>query len=70
MFSPIIQREAMVELTKLSQNKDVVVRKPDKGRGLVLLDRSRYLQSMRNIIGDTSKFVPISENAKKFLLRI
>ena len=60
----------MVELTKLSHNKNVVVCKPDNGRGVVLLDRSRYLLSKRNIIGDTSKFVPIFDNARKFSLRI
>ena len=34
------------------------------------MDRSRYLQSLHNIIGDTLKFLPISENARNFSLRI
>ena len=69
-MSPINQRKSMVELTKLSRNKDVVVCKPDKGRGVVLLDGSRYVQPMHKITGDSIKFVPISEYARKLSVRI
>ena len=57
-------------LKNLAANKDVIVTKPDKGRGVVVLNRSDYINSMESIISDTSKFKPIEEPMDKFTLRI
>ena len=43
-------------LKKLSKNKDLVVCRPDKGKGIVLLNRNDYVQKMENILSDNSKF--------------
>lgn len=61
--SPVAHREFLDELATLSRNIDVVC-EPDKGRRVILVDKSRCLQSLHNTIGDVSKFVPISENAR------
>ena len=44
--------------------------KPDKGRGVVILNRSDYIKSMEPIVSDESKFKPIEESMEKFTLRI
>ena len=43
-------------LRKLQKNKDIVITKPDKGNGVVILDRKLYNETLFEIISDTSKF--------------
>ena len=37
-------------------NKDIVITKPDKGNGVVILDWKLYNNGIKEIIWDTSKF--------------
>ena len=43
-------------LKKLKNNKDIVITKPDKGNGVVIMDRKSYIEKMLNILSDPSKF--------------
>ncbi|MGL4482492.1 MAG: reverse transcriptase domain-containing protein [Lactococcus garvieae] len=43
-------------IRKLKQNKDIIISKPDKGTGLVIMNRTDYIQKMNNILNDDSKF--------------
>ena len=43
-------------LENLHKNNEIVVLKPDKGNGVVILNRSDYTESILNIINDTHKF--------------
>ena len=40
----------------LEKNKDIVITKPDKGNGVVILDRKLFDKANQGIISDTSKF--------------
>ena len=42
--------------------ENIVILKPDKGNGVVVLDRSDYDQGILKIINDVSKFRPIKED--------
>ena len=53
--SPRILRQHRV-LRNLRKNKDIVITKPDKGNGVVILDRKFYDSAIQEIIADTSKF--------------
>ena len=44
--------------------------KPDKGRGVVIVDKSNYLKSMTAILSDTSKFHIITDPIRKYTLKI
>ena len=55
-FSSIFTKLDVSELTKLASNKDIIISKPDKGRGVVLVDRVWYIELMYNIILDRRKF--------------
>ena len=48
----------------LSKNKNVniVILKPDKGNGVVVLDRTDYDQGFLGVINDASKFRPIKDD--------
>ena len=59
--SPPILRQHRV-LRNLRKNKDTVITKPDKGNGVVILDRKFYYSATEEIITDTSKFEKLSED--------
>ena len=39
-----------------------MVTKPDKGNGIVILDRKLYNNAIQGVISDTSKFEKINED--------
>ena len=49
-------------MQKLRKNKDIFITKPDKGNGVVILDRKLYNNSIEEIISDTSKFEKRNED--------
>ena len=54
-LSPRILRQHGV-LRNLRKNKDIVITKPNKGNGVVILDQKFYNNAIEEIISDTSKF--------------
>ena len=59
--SPCILRQHRV-CRNLRKDKDTVITKPDKGNGVVILDRKFYYNPIEEIITDTSKFEKLSED--------
>ena len=59
--SPRILRQHRV-LRNLRKNKDIAMTKPDKGNGVVILDRKLYNNAMEEIISDSSKFKKLNED--------
>ena len=53
--SPYIPHQHHI-LRNLRKNKDIVITTPDKGNGVVILDRKLYNNGSEEIISDTSKF--------------
>ena len=45
-------------LNDLMNNDKIVILRPDKGSGVVVMNRSDYLTKMYDIIGDTKRFLP------------
>ena len=43
-------------LKSLQRNNDILITKPDKGSGVVIMDRSDYLDKMQRILNDNTKF--------------
>ena len=50
-------------LRNLRKNKDIVITKPDKGNGVVILDGKLYNNAIEEIISDTSKFEKLNEDS-------
>ena len=48
----------------LSNNKDRIIQKADKGNTVVLLDRSSYVTQMEELFSDKSKFTKVNFNQK------
>ena len=51
-----IPQEEHDALKRLSKNKDIIITKPDKGSGVVIMNRSDYISKMQEIISDETKF--------------
>ena len=49
-------------LRSLRRNRDIGILKPDKGKGIVNLDRTAYDNGLFSIINDSSKFKLISKD--------
>ena len=56
VFSPIITRDDKQILRNLSKRKSITILRPDKGKGVVLLNTHDYDNKMQDILKDTSKF--------------
>lgn len=53
-------------IKQLQRNRDIVITKPDKGSGVVVMDKTEYLQLLSEAsIDDTSKFSTISDKKPK-----
>ena len=59
--SPRILRQHRV-LRNLRKNKDIVITKPDKGNGVVILNQKLYNNTIEEIISDNPKLEKVSED--------
>ena len=44
-------------IKSLHSNDQILIKKPDKGSGVVISNRSDYIQKMGNILNDKTKFL-------------
>ena len=58
---PRILRQYCI-LGNLRKNKDILITKPNKGNGVVILDRKLYDNAIQEIISNTSKFEKLNED--------
>ena len=49
-------------LKRLRNNQEIVILRPDKGNGIVIMNRKDYICGMNNIINDRSKFKLLTED--------
>ena len=59
--------EEFAALKLLSKNKNLIIQKLDKGNSIAIIDKSDYLEKMRNILSDSSKFSRVSVTEDKQL---
>ena len=43
----------------IRNNKDILITKPDKGNGVIIVNRAIYMSSLYEVINDTSKFLKL-----------
>ena len=55
-----LSREEFIALQNLSKNKDLIIRKSDKGSPVVIVQRQDYLRKMNDILSDQTKFSKVS----------
>ena len=55
-----------ITLKNLIERKDLVIRKADKGNTVVITDRTKYLEGIKSLFSDSSKF-PLPIDGGKWL---
>ena len=65
----ILTQDEKRAIKSLKNNKEIVIQRPDKGGGVVILDRQYYHDRLLNLISDPDKFstssLDQSDNLKK-----
>ena len=56
---PFFKKDDYVLMRELAKNESIVILRPDKGKGAVLLDKAVYIDKMSNILQDNTKFLKI-----------
>ena len=54
-----LSSEELNSLKTLMRNKNIVIQKADKGNTVVIMDKEKYIQGVKNVISDSSKFIPL-----------
>ena len=70
IFSAVVTKQDISLLKNFSTNKSIVVTRPDKGRGVVIVNKSDYINSMTSLISNPSKFIEITDPIHKYSLKI
>ena len=68
-----LSSEELSSLKTVTRNKNVVIQKADKGNTVVIIDKEKYIQGVKNVISDSSKFIPLNippENHINYILNI
>ena len=70
VFSPVFTRHDVNLLKEFAADKSIVVTKPDKGRGVVILDKTSYIDKVKSILSDATKFHLINEPVLKTIRQV
>ena len=60
-----LSKQHVEAVKRLRDNESVILCRPDKGTGIVLLDRTYYNQQLEDILSDTSKFRKMTTKKEK-----
>ena len=61
----ILSKEEWEALTDLRKDDSIIITKPDKGNGVVIINKLDYLNKMKLLISDATKFKKLTQNPKK-----
>ena len=70
IFSAVFKSDDMKLLKNLAKNAKIIVCRPDKGRGVVIVDKETYIDKMTQLISDSSKFENITLSIEKYTRKI
>ena len=62
-----LSSEYLSSLKSFMRNKNIVIRKAKKGNTVVIIDKEKYIQDVKNIISDSSKFIPLSISPEDYI---
>ena len=70
VFSYIFTDNDVILLKTFGSNRIIVVCKPDKGRGVVIIDKAKYIEKVTEIVSDATKFSKITIPVEKYTRKI
>ena len=54
-----LSSEELSALKIFMRNKNIVIQKADKGNTVVIMDKEKYIQVVKNVISNSSRFIPL-----------
>ena len=60
----LMHRECLSAIKSLRSNSNIVITKPDKGSGVVILNKTDYVKKMKSILEDETKFLILGPSSK------
>ena len=61
-----LNKEEWEALKNLRKDNSIIITKPDKGNGVVIVNKLDYLTKIKQLISDQTKFKKLTENPTKF----
>ena len=58
-------RKCFQDIKFLLMNKEILIRNPDKGAGVVILNKNAYNNKMKTTLNDTTKFLDLGPVTNK-----
>ena len=55
-----VSSEELSYLKSLLRNRNIVIQKGEKGNTVVIIDKEKYIQGVKNVISGSSKFIPLN----------
>ena len=49
------------------RNKNIVIQKSDKGNSVIIMDKEKYIQGVKNVLYDSSKFILLSISQEDYI---
>ena len=59
IFSPLFNHNDFKIIKSLKNDNSIIITRPDKGSGVVILDKQDYLTKMNELLSDSSKYRPL-----------
>ena len=66
---PKLPPSHMKALKDLKADTSITITRPDKGKGIVIMDKPEYIGKVESILSDLTKFKPVTEDARKVVTR-
>ena len=63
-------KDKIKALKSLKQDESIIITKPDKGKGVVILDKKDYIDKVNVILTDTTKFVKLDIDPFSYILKL
>ena len=54
---------------RLANNHNIVIVRPDKGHGVVIMDKTEYISKINSILGDPGKFSHVTDDIYRYNLK-
>ena len=61
----LMHRECLSAIKSLRSNSNILITKPDKGSGVVILNKTDYTKNMNCILEDETKFLTLGPSSEK-----
>jgi hypothetical protein len=70
IFNPVFTRKDLKLLKTLANDSNIKITRPDKGKGVVIMDSAEYVKKINIILQDVSKFKIVTDDVRKITTRI